>query len=221
MIRILVLCPTHRDHRELARLSRRAELVFLFHDYASIQIEELVFAEARSDIRVSDPLAEIQYILKRFADGRIDAVVSTDDYPGSTLASAVAEVLGLPGVDPAVNLICQHKYYARLAQRRLAPCAVPAFELLAGPTPEIGFPVFVKPVKSFFSVGAYPALSASGLANIRSRCELPERFFAPFQVLLKRFADKDLGGTVVAESLLQGMQSTLEGYVQGGLLISV
>jgi hypothetical protein len=216
VIRILVLCPTHRDHRELARLSRRAELVFLFHDYASIQLEELVSADARSNIRVSDPLAEIQYILKHYADGRIDAVVSTDDYPGSTLASAIAEALGLPGVDPAVNLISQHKYYARLAQQRFAPHAVPAFEWLAGSIPEIGFPVFVKPVKSFFSVGAYPARSASELANIRSHCELPQHFFAPFQVLLKRFADMDLGGTVVAESLLQGMQSTLEGYVQRG-----
>lgn len=214
--RILVLCPTHRDRREFARLAGHDGHVFLFHDYASIELEELVMADARSDIALGDPLAEIEYILERYAQPRIDAVVSTDDYPGSTLASAVAKVLGLPGVDPAVNLVCQHKYHARSAQRRFAPEAVPDFQLLDEHAPKIGFPLFVKPVKSFFSIGAYPAHSVSELADIRSRCTLPERFFAPFEALLKRYAGLDLGGKVLAESLLHGMQVTLEGYVQGG-----
>src|SRR5258706_8421962 len=135
--RILVLCPTHRDRRELASSAGHDGHVFLFHDYASIELEELVIADARSDIFAGDPLAEIEYIVDRNEQPRIDAVVSTDDYPGSTLASAVARMLGLPGVDPAINLVCQHKYYARLAQRRFAPEAVPAFQWLGDHAPEI------------------------------------------------------------------------------------
>ena len=56
---ILVLCPTHRDRRELARLPGPDEHVFLFHDYASIELEELVMADAPPNIAVGDPLAEI------------------------------------------------------------------------------------------------------------------------------------------------------------------
>lgn len=212
--RILVLCPTHRDRRELASLPGHHDHDILFHDYASIELEELVMADAPPDIAVGDPLAEIERILERYGALGIDAVISTDDYPGSTLASVAAEVLGLPGVDPAVNLLCQHKYHARLAQRRFAPEAVPAFQWLGDHAPEIGFPLFAKPVKSFFSVGAYPAHSVGELDAIRSRCTLPPRFFAPFEALLQRYADLDLGGKILAESLLHGMQVTLEGYVQ-------
>jgi ATP-grasp domain len=213
--RILVLCPTHRDRRELASSAGHDGHVALFHDYGSLELEELVIADARSDIGAGDPLAEIEHIVDRYSHPRIDAVLSTDDYPGSTLASAVAKRLGLPGVDPAVNLVCQHKYYARLAQQRFAPEAVPAFQWLGDQAPEISFPVFVKPVKSFFSIGAYPAYSLSEYADVRSCCILPERFFAPFEALLQRYAGLALGGEVLAESLLPGMQVTLEGYVQG------
>ena len=53
-------------------------------------------------------------------------MISTDDYPGSALAAAIAKRLGLPGPDPAVILICQHKYLSRVAQAELVPRGRPA-----------------------------------------------------------------------------------------------
>src|SRR5262245_36891906 len=87
------------------------------------------------------------------------------DYPGCALGSVVAAALGLPGIDPATSLACQHKYHSRLIQRAAVPESTAAFELIAGdghdPQPAFGFPCFVKPVKSFFSVGAQRVDSAA------------------------------------------------------------
>ena len=38
---ILVICPTHRDHRELPLLSPPG-LNYLFHDYGSTSLEDLI-----------------------------------------------------------------------------------------------------------------------------------------------------------------------------------
>ena len=54
----------------------------------------------------------------------MDAVVSTDDFPGSTLAAALARRLGLRGPSPEAVLIAQHKYLSRQRQARAVPDAV-------------------------------------------------------------------------------------------------
>jgi biotin carboxylase len=42
-----------------------------------------------------------------------------DDYPGAALAAVLAKELGLPGPEPRVSLVCQHKYLSRVAQARI------------------------------------------------------------------------------------------------------
>ena len=126
---ILVICPTHRDHRELPRLAPQG-VKYLFHDYASISLEDLICNVAKDADFAAGPLEEMDAILAKIAGVRLAAVVSTDDYPGSALAAAIAKELGLPGPDPAVTLICQHKYLARRAQEKLVPDAVPSFTLI-------------------------------------------------------------------------------------------
>ncbi|MGB3036865.1 MAG: hypothetical protein WBB72_05715, partial [Methyloceanibacter sp.] len=42
---VLVVCSTFRDHRELPRLARPG-LHYLFHDYASTSLEELIDGRA-------------------------------------------------------------------------------------------------------------------------------------------------------------------------------
>jgi hypothetical protein len=120
---ILVICPTHRDHRELPLVSPPG-IKYLFHDYASTSLEDLICEVASHADFTAGPLEEIDAILAKIAGVRLAAVISTDDYPGSALAAAIAKQLGLPAPDPAVTLICQHKYLARLAQRNLADAAV-------------------------------------------------------------------------------------------------
>ena len=108
MARILVLCPSHRDHRELGRFAASHE--FVYHDYASIELEEFLSPGSPPRI-VRDVAAEVAEIVKRHGR-KVDAVVSTDDYPGSALASIVAQRLGLPGPSSRANLLCQHKFHS-------------------------------------------------------------------------------------------------------------
>jgi biotin carboxylase len=220
MSNILFLCPTHRDYREIEALGLNRRHQFFFHDYASLTLEELVADEPPENADLRDPREEVRRLIERYRDARLDAIVSTDDYPGSALASILAQALGLPGVAPAVNLRCQHKYYSRVDQQRFAPDAVPYFRRLdereLPSVEELPFPVFVKPVKSFFSVGAYRVDSPAELFRVGWKSASQTSFLRPFEVLLADYAGLDLGPPVLVEGLLQGMQVTVEGYVHAG-----
>jgi biotin carboxylase len=218
---VLVVCSTFRDHRELRRLARPG-VTYLFHDYASTSLEELIDGRAEGLDGVADPIAEIARISDEVAGRDIAAIVSTDDYPGAALASVLAKTLGLPGPDPKVSLICQHKYLSRLAQARILPGAVPPFWPIdvAAETalPDgIAFPVFVKPMKSFFSIGAQRIDCAAELAEAKRRWIALDDFFLPLERLLEREASVEIGTTrLIAEGLLKGHQVTVEGYAFGG-----
>lgn len=218
MSTFLVVCPSHRDHRELALLGLAREHSFIFHDYASAELEQLVWPAA-SPADIEEPDREIERILSAYRDAGIDGVLSTDDYPGSALASIVARRMELPGVAPSVNLLCQHKYYARVAQRRVLPGVVPEFALF-DPRRRCEarrFPVFIKPVKSFFSVGAGRVDTAECFAEQLARATLPEPFFQPFRTLFERYVERPFGdGRVMVEELLEGHQATVEGYAFRG-----
>ncbi|HEX9812119.1 MAG TPA: ATP-grasp domain-containing protein [Burkholderiales bacterium] len=219
MSNILFLCPTHRDYREIEVLGLHQRHRIRFHDYASLLLEELVAHEPPPSTELADPRDEIRRILACYRGAGIDGVVSTDDYPGSSLAAIVAAQLGLPGVAPAVNLRCQHKYFSRLDQQRFAPQATPAFQLCAQGCPRppsLPYPVFVKPVKSFFSVGAYRVGSDAEFLRVREKSDLGAAFFDPFATLLKEYTGLDFGARTIVEDLLQGFQVTVEGYAQNG-----
>lgn len=216
---VVVLCPTHRDYRELARLAR-PDTTYLFHDYSDTSLEELIGAQAGPEDRAACPLDEVALILAKLRDVAVEAVVSTDDYPGSALAAIVAKALGLPGPEPRVNLVCQHKYLARVAQSALVPEAVPAFALVdvaLEAMPALDAPFLVKPVKSFFSIGVETIATPETLAGIRARFARLDQFFLPLERLLQRFAGEEIGTKrLIAEELLKGEQVTVEGYAFQG-----
>jgi biotin carboxylase len=218
---ILVVCPTHRDHRELPRVSPSG-VQYLFHDYATTSLEDLICNVASHADFANDPLEEMDAIIGKVAGIGIAGVISTDDYPGSALAAAIAERLGLRGPDPGVTAMCQHKYLARLAQAKLVPEAVPPFTLIdvaeSAPLPQgLRFPLFVKPVKSFFSIGAERVDSASALAALFPRWAALDQFFAPLDLMLQRYTGSSIGTKrLIAEGLLEGEQVTVEGFVHEG-----
>jgi biotin carboxylase len=218
---ILVICPTHRDHRELPLLSPPGT-TYLFHDYASTSLEELISKASFDGDLAACPLVEIDRILASIDGVEIAAIISTDDYPGSALAAAIAKRLGLPGPDPEVVLVSQHKYLSRVAQARLVPDAVPPFALIdvaegAALPDGLSFPLFVKPVKSFFSIGAEKIYSAAELAAALPRWARLDQFFLPLERLLERYAGSSIGTKrLIAEGLLNGEQVTVEGYAHGG-----
>jgi biotin carboxylase len=218
---ILVICATHRDHRELPLLAPRG-VDFIFHDYASTSIEDLISERAAGRRLVADPLAEIERILDLVKGREIAGVISSDDYPGSALAAAVARRLGLPAPDPEVVLICQHKYLSRVAQEKHVPDAVPPFALIdvangASLPPTFSFPIFIKPVKSFFSIGAERISSEADLAIRLPRWNERHEFFLPLDRMLTHYAGTSIGTMrLIAEELLKGEQVTVEGYAFGG-----
>jgi hypothetical protein len=218
---ILVVCPTHRDHRELPRVSPPG-VKYLFHDYASTSLEDLICNVMRHGDFTAGPLEEMDAILAKVAGIRLAGVISTDDYPGSALAAAIAKRLGLPGPDPAVTLICQHKYLSRIEQAKRVPHAVPPFALIdvapGVPLPEgLRFPLFVKPVKSFFSIGAERIDSASALAALFPRWAALDQFFVPLDQMLQRYTGASIGTKrLIAEGLLKGEQVTVEGFAHEG-----
>lgn len=214
---VLVVCPSHRDHRELSILAEASRYHLVFHDYASIELEDMVSPEPRR-IAVGPVHEEVERIVAKAVSAGVDAVVSTDDYPGSTLAAIVAQRLRLPGTPVVADLLCQHKYQSRLIQQRAQPDAVPPFALLQpGLAPEMPFPFFIKPVKSFFSVGAYQIDDVEALRDLAPRATLPKAFFKPLNALLERYAGIPVGqSNVLAEGLLTGSQATFEGYAFEG-----
>lgn len=222
MSTVIIICPMHRDYREIVALEGADKCRFLFHDYASNALEGLVADEAPTAVSIGNPEAEVESIVNRCLQENVSAVVSTDDYPGSTFASIAAERLRLPGVSPVVNLLCQHKYHSRKIQQVASPETVPDFQILdarpgADAAPEMRFPFFVKPVKSFFSVGAQRVNSINDLLAVKRRWASLAGFFYPFDVLLKKHAGLTLGTNfLLAEALLEGDQVTLEGYAYRG-----
>ena len=219
MSKVICICPTHRDHRELAALA--SGHTFLYHDYASA-LEDLSVDECPSNVSISDPEQEIETILRRCRAEHIQGVITTDDYPETTVASIVAHELKLPNPKPEANLFCQHKFYSRQIQALAAPEATPDFQLIdvrpeAAMPPGRSFPLFVKPVKSFFSVGAQPVESRSDLEKINNRWARSAAFFHPFGILFHKYTGHFLGTNyLLGEGLLQGIQTTLDGYVCGG-----
>lgn len=214
---VLVVCPSHRDRRELARLPDASRHHLLFHDYASIELEEMVAPSPRN-VATGPVHDEVERLVETAASAGVDGVISTDDYPGTTLAAIVAHRLGLPGTSAAADLRCQHKYQSRLIQQSAQPDAVPPFALLdSGVVPELPFPFFIKPVKSFFSVGAYRVDDLEALQSLIPLATLPQQFFAPFASLLEHYAGVAFGHSkVLAEGLLVGRQATFEGYAFKG-----
>ena len=103
------------------------------------------------------------------------------------------------------------------------PHAVPAFALIdvAAETalPDgLRFPLFVKPVKSFFSIGAARVDSAAELAALLPHWENLDQFFQPLERMLEHYTGATIGTRrLIAEGLLKGEQVTVEGYVQDGV----
>jgi biotin carboxylase len=218
---ILVICATHRDHRELPRVSPPG-VTYLFHDYSSTSLEDLICDVAKEADVTTGPLREMEAVIAKVAGTPLAGIITTDDYPGSALAAAIAKRLGLPGPDPAVALICQHKYLARVEQAKLVPQAVPRFTLIdvapGAPLPQnLPFPLFVKPVKSFFSIGAERVDTKSALTALLPRWAALGQFFAPLDEMLQRYTGESIGTKrLIAEGLLKGEQVTVEGFVYDG-----
>jgi hypothetical protein len=143
--------------------------------------------------------------IERTADtirGKCHGVLSSSDYPGATVAAAIAQRAGLPGTDPRTVLRCSHKYYSRVAQSEAVPEATAGFRLIDPARPDLGaadlvFPCFVKPVKGAFSIMSGRVESREELeaflARPAARAFLDD-YVAIFDRLVSGLTDLEVGG---------------------------
>jgi len=212
--RVLLLFPTMWDARQLESCAAD------WRDRFEVIYGEPSLDDCAEDL---DVLGYIDETAARYA-GRIDGILSSSDYPGATVASAIGAALGLPSPSPETVLTTSHKYYSRLAQREAAPEATPDFWLIdtrdLGALPEMSYPVFVKPVKGSFSVHSRKVRSADELRAFLDEPgirEYTDEYLAIFNAMVTRRLGLEIDGHFfVAESFMHGVQATVEGFVVDG-----
>src|SRR6266540_2966832 len=119
---ILVICTTERDKKELAQETIQANysIIFDHHDDTIMESvackgEDWLFQYPDHHTVINNPQNTLDQLLTICQEKNVNGVLSSDDYPGIIFASIVTQALGLPGPCPQRVLLCQHKYYARLA----------------------------------------------------------------------------------------------------------
>lgn len=216
---ILVVCPTARDKHELSNPSflEKYHIHFQKHDHTLL---EKVLCGCIGDFPISySPRNQIEALLQFCKKNAIDAVISTEDYPGCIYASVINTQLKKPGPTPQSVLTCQHKYYSRVFQKQYVPQATPDFRLFSKVNFDtskinIAFPIFVKPVKSYFSILANKVNNQEELENALSSSIPPALFLQQLNWFLDKYSSFELNANyLLAETLLEGIQVTLEGFV--------
>ena len=155
-----------------------------------------------------------------------DAIVCHWDFPSSCLAPILATEYGLATPTLEAVLRCEHKYWARIEQKKAAPECIPEFEAVDPFDPEapdkltLDFPIWLKPVKGFasqlgFRVNDRAELEKAleemregigALGHIFDECL--DRVELPPEV-------KGIGGShAIAEEIMNGVQFAHEGYVR-------
>ena len=161
-------------------------------------------------------------------DGSIDAIAGYMDFPVSTMLPILCERFGVSSVSLEALLKCEHKYWSRLCQREAIPEHIPNF-VAFDPFDDdalakigLGFPFFVKPIKSSGSRLGFRIDKPEDFdqAIERLRAEIGT-ISEPFDYILDQLDlppdVADIGGHYcIAEEIIGGRQCTLEGFSLDG-----
>lgn len=158
----------------------------------------------------------------------VDAIIAHWDFPTSVLVPILCEELGLPTPSLLSVLKCEHKLWSRLEQERSVPEEVPGF---SGFDPfaedplkqiEVGFPFWMKPVKTFSSQLGFFVEDKDdfnqGLEQIRENIgRLGDAFDEALEkVSLPADMEGRGGKSCLAEEVMTGIQLAIEGFVFKG-----
>lgn len=219
MKRVLVVTPSAREKREIEASGINTRFDVVYDEDTDDFFEERLYDETGryQDFDLKAHIAERLAVLKSES---FDGVISALDHPGSALAAIYARELGLKGPDPDIVIRSQHKFEARKQQAALVPQATPAFALvdpreaglIEAPLP---YPFFIKPVKGRFSAFSRPVMNEADWRSLRDIPLLPpENFRKGFNALLEYVGPVEGNADyLIAESLLDGVQVTLDGFV--------
>ncbi|MFR9805479.1 ATP-grasp domain-containing protein [Pseudonocardia sp. RS010] len=194
---------------------------YRFH--ALLGAEELILQE---DIPFAELLDAAQRRVEEFP-GTVDAIIGFWDFPVSTMVPILCERAGLAWTSLESVVKCEHKYWSRIEQQAVID-EYPPFGLLdlgdgEPRLPEgVGYPAWVKPVKSVSSELAYRVADADELREAAARIRAGiGRMGEPFGYVLGMLdpppAVAEAGGdAALAEEAATGVQVTVEGYAFGG-----
>ncbi|HEX6358654.1 ATP-grasp domain-containing protein [Actinophytocola sp.] len=183
--------------------------------------------QSGEDIPVAELLETAEKRIEAF-DGHVHAIVGFWDFPVSTIVPVLCARFGLRGASLESVLRCEHKYWSRLVQREVID-EYPPFALVDLDEPrlpaEVGYPCWLKPVKSFSSKLAFEVTDErefeTAVAELRDGIA---RVGEPFEYLLAQ-ADvppeiAEAGGqAALAERALSGNRAATEGYVLNGEVV--
>jgi biotin carboxylase len=162
------------------------------------------------------------------ATNSIDAIVTYWDYPLSTMLPILCQHYGLPGAPLQSVLACEHKYWSRLVQRALVPNHTPGFQsinpfdALDAQDIQLDYPFWIKPIKAHSSQLGYKIQNEEELREALDTIRPNIGHFAElFNKLLARVEIPAEVGPVdgsycIAEEILTGRQTTVEGFVYEG-----
>jgi len=162
--------------------------------------------------------------------GPVHGVACFFDFPFTTLVPILAERFGLPGPSLESVLKCEHKYWSRLEQQKVAREHIPQFRYVdprdhnAWVKLDLLSPFWLKPVKSFRSYLSYRINGERQFQQAREEIAENIGYFGdPFKAFMASHTMPselvDLADGCIAESTLNGLQCTLEGYVYNGQVI--
>ena len=176
------------------------------------------------EIPVEELLEKAQRELDDF-DGEIGAVVGYWDFPVTTMVPILCDRYGLPSADLRAVVTCEHKYWSRLEQQKVIE-EYPAFDLVdlddAKRPPDLKYPMWLKPVKSFSSELAYKVDDEAQFEDAVKKIKAGvDRVGKPFERILQRVdlppeIAKIGGRACLAEEAMTGQQAATEGYVYNG-----
>lgn len=216
---ILVVCPGQRDRTELSHERFKDNYQFHFYNYNGDMLEKIICKGAGELSTQFHPQNILNDMSQFIGEYNIKGILSSEDYPGSIFASILGQQHNL--ISPSIEsvLTCQHKYYSRIHQQLIVPEATPQFQLLdfkehTNAQLNLKFPVFLKPVKSYFSVFANKASNHNDICSLLATSQLPFEFLKQFDWFIRTYTTFELGTNyLLAEEHLSGKQVTYEGLI--------
>lgn len=196
---------------------------YAFHPL--LPLNEVVHASSyHFDQLVEDAVKEIEN-----APVSPDAIVGYWDFPTTALLPVLRQRFGLPGASLEAVLKCEHKYWSRVEQAKVAPECVPAFQAVDpfadDPVAQIhiDYPFWIKPIKAHSSHLGFKIENGEQLRQVIPKIRDNIGSFAePFEEVMAYIdPPAEIAGVTgyhcIAEGIIsQGEQCTVEGYMHNG-----
>jgi hypothetical protein len=217
---ILVLFPNEWDHLEFSAPRYKSKFRFFYEGFDLQKFPE------NAKLMYFDALKFVDRIEKKYGGRNFAGVLSNEEQFGTLIASVVAERMGLPFASPPSILLAQHKYYARLRSRDVAPAATPKFAVFPYTVRQreeidVAFPMFVKPVKATYSILARRADSFAEIKSLLTfkplETQILKRLIKPANDIAALYTRFEIDTHhLIAEELLEGVQVTVDGFADNG-----